>query len=121
MGVALSDPLHVTAQPLEVVEADEGIGERLRAIVEEYDVDRIIVGLPVSLDGTEGPAAAAARDFARRVEEETGVEVELSDERLSSVTAERALIEGGVRRRRRRQTVDKVAAAVMLQAYLDRS
>ncbi len=92
----------------------------LRALVEENGVERIVVGLPVQLSGEEGKAATAARAFAAEVAEATGKPVELQDERFTTVTAEEALLEGGVRREERRQTRDKVAAAVMLQGYLDR-
>jgi len=87
----------------------------------EYEVARVVVGLPVSLSGVEGAAAEKARSLAAQVEEATGCEIVFFDERFTTVQAEAALLEGGVRRRRRRETVDKVAAAVMLQGYLDSS
>jgi len=119
IGVALSDPLRLTAGPLCVLETGGDVEDRLRHLVAEHDVERIVVGLPVSLGGAEGPAAAAAREFAGRVAEAVDVPVELYDERFSTVTAERSLIEAGMRRERRRETRDRVAAAVFLQAYLD--
>ncbi|MEE8497487.1 MAG: Holliday junction resolvase RuvX, partial [Acidimicrobiia bacterium] len=88
-------------------------------LVESLDVERIVVGLPVSLDGTEGASARLARDLADRITEATGVEVSLVDERFSTVTAERVMIEAGARRAKRRAARDRVAAAVFLQAYLD--
>jgi putative Holliday junction resolvase len=88
-------------------------------LVESLDVERIVVGLPVSLDGTEGSSARLARDLAGRITEATGVEVSLIDERFSTVTAERVMIEAGARRSERRAARDRVAAAVFLQAYLD--
>ncbi len=121
IGVAVSDALGLTAGPLQTLDAgDPDLGDRLAALVGELGVDRIVVGLPVSLDGTEGPAARAVRQFAEQVSEATGIPVELYDERFSTVTAERMLIEAGLRRQRRRQARDRVAAAVFLQAYLDR-
>ena len=78
-----------------------------------------MVGLPVSLSGDEGPAAGAARDFGVRVAEATGRDVVFVDERFTTVVAEGALLEAGMRRSRRREVKDKVAAAIMLQAYLD--
>jgi putative Holliday junction resolvase len=120
VGVAVSDPLRLTAQPHEVLDVTSPDFERLlREMVDELDVVRIIVGLPVGLNGNEGPAAAAARGFAARVAAATGLPVDLYDERFSTVTAERVLLEAGLRRSRRRAARDSVAAAVFLQAYLD--
>jgi putative Holliday junction resolvase len=122
IGVAVSDSLGMIAQPHSSLPADDP--ELLSAIgllASELDVDRVIVGLPVSLDGTEGPSARLAREFAGRVAEATGLAVELVDERFSSVTAERVMIESGARRAERRSARDRVAAAVFLQAYLDGS
>ena len=93
----------------------------LRSLVDEYGVELVVVGLPVHLSGEEGTAAEAARAFADSVAAATGLPVELQDERFTTVTAEEALLEGGVRRRERREIRDKVAAAVMLQGYLDGS
>jgi putative Holliday junction resolvase len=116
VGVAVSDPLRITAQPLTVVPREE-IELRLPELAK--DVDLIIVGLPTSLNGSEGPSAAAARAFGSRVEAVTGVRVVMVDERFTTTTAERVLLDAGVRRARRRNVVDKVAAAVMLQGYLE--
>ncbi|MDP8959670.1 MAG: Holliday junction resolvase RuvX [Actinomycetota bacterium] len=121
IGVAVSDPLQLTAQPHSVIDLQSRqMDEALRSLADDLEVERVVVGLPVSLSGGEGAAAQAARGFARRVAEVTGLPVELCDERLTTLTAEAALVGGGVRRRRRRGLVDKVAAAVMLQSYLDR-
>ena len=94
---------------------------RIEAICAEYEVATVVVGLPISLSGDEGVAAEKARHLAAQVEEVTGCEIVFYDERFTTVQAEAALLEGGVRRRRRRETVDKVAAAVMLQGYIDSS
>jgi putative Holliday junction resolvase len=93
--------------------------EHIARLGAELAVERIVVGLPVSLNGTEGPAAAAARRFAAAVGEATGLPVDMADERFTSVTAERVLVQAGLSGRRRRAVRDRVAAAVMLQAYLD--
>lgn len=120
IGVALSDPLGLTAGPLDVLDATaDDLDDRLRNLTTRFGVELIVVGLPVGLDGREGAAAAAARSFAARVAGATGLPVELYDERFSSVTAERVLLEAGVRREGRKGARDRVAAAVFLQAFLD--
>jgi putative Holliday junction resolvase len=120
IGVALSDAGGIIAQPHEVIDRHtDAVPDRLQALIDEYAVDRIVVGLPVSLSGDEGPAAALARSFGSRVAEWTGLVVEYADERFSTVTAERVLLESGLTRKKRRDVRDKVAAAVMLQAFLD--
>lgn len=119
VGVALSDPLRITAQPYRVILRDGGVVSELREIVEHEDVEFAVVGLPLTADGGDGPAALAARDEAARLEEELGIPVELWDERNTTVTAERSLIEQRMSRDDRRRVIDKVAAAVMLQSYLD--
>lgn len=121
IGVALSDAGGIIAQPHEVIDRHSGaVPDRLQTLINENAVDRIVVGLPVSLSGDEGPAAAAAREFGANVAEWTGLVVEYADERFSTVTAERVLLESGLTRKKRRDVRDKVAAAVMLQAFLDR-
>lgn len=119
IGVAVSDPARILASPLEVIEGSDPL-PRLRELVAHYEPDVVVVGLPTSLSGTEGPAAVAARRFAQEVAEALEVPVELVDERFTTRTAESAMVEGGVRRRERRGKVDKVAAAVILQQYLER-
>lgn len=119
VGIAISDPSRQVAQPLEVVERSQALA-RIQSLLEEFEVAICIVGLPTSLGGQEGPAAIAAREFGRKVEEATGHEVLFVDERFTSTTAEKAMIEAGVKRRRRRETLDKVAATVILQTFLDR-
>ncbi|NIA24740.1 MAG: Holliday junction resolvase RuvX [Gammaproteobacteria bacterium] len=118
IGVAISDALRITAQPLAVVPSEE-FEERLRELTKDRDIDLVVVGLPTSLDGSEGPSAAGARRLAERAGAITGVSVEMVDERFTTTAAERVLIEGNVRRRRRKEVVDKVAAAVILQGYLE--
>ena len=120
IGIAVSDPLGLIAQPHSSLPAEgPELLSAIGSLATELDVDRIVVGLPVSLDGTEGPSAVLAREFAERVAAKTGLEVELVDERFSTVTAERAMIEAGARRAERKAARDRVAAAVFLQAYLD--
>jgi putative Holliday junction resolvase len=120
IGVALSDPLGIIAQPHCVIDSrHQDVAVELLRIVAEEDVTTIVIGLPISLDGKEHGAAVRAREFGKEVQEITGLEPTFADERFTTSVAEEALIEGGVRRDKRRQTRDKVAAAVMLQRYLD--
>ena len=120
IGVAISDASRVIASPLEVIDRHRtDVTTRLRTLCEEYEVDVVVVGLPVNLSGDEGPAAAAARELGASVAASTGHDVVYWDERFTTRTAEAALIEAGMRREDRRDRRDKVAAAVMLQGYLD--
>lgn len=120
IGAAVSDPLRIVATPLDVIPVAE-FEDRLLGLVATYAPTAIVVGLPVGLSGVEGPAARSARSLGARIEELTGIEVTWVDERFTTVTAEAAMLEGGVKRRDRRRKVDKVAAAVILRQFLDRS
>jgi putative Holliday junction resolvase len=120
VGVAVSDPLGITAQPHAVLDATSPrLMEEIARLAADLDAERIVVGLPIGLSGREGPAAAAARAFAAAVAQATGRAVLLVDERFTSVSAERVLVQAGLSGRRRRAVRDRVAAAVLLQAYLD--
>ncbi|MEA2010181.1 MAG: Holliday junction resolvase RuvX [Actinomycetota bacterium] len=121
VGVALSDPTGTIASPHSVIDRRSvELAEAVRALCVEHDVERVVVGLPTGLSGVEGPSAKAARTVGDAVAEATGLPVAYQDERFTTVTAEAALLEGGVRRAKRRDVRDKVAAAVILQTYLDR-
>ncbi len=117
IGVAVSDPLRIVASPLSVIDAADP-WDAIDALLDEYAPVEVVVGLPVSLSGDEGPAADRARAFGKELERRTGRSIQWVDERFTTQKAEEALIEGGVRRRQRKETVDKVAAAVILQHYL---
>jgi putative Holliday junction resolvase len=123
LGVAVSDELGWTAQGLETIAIDEERGdyglERLRAIIDEYGVDAIVVGWPKNMNGTLGPRAEASERFAAKLREAFSLPVVLWDERLSTMAAERMLIAADVSRKKRRKVIDKMAAAVILQSYLD--
>ena len=120
VGVARSDPAGVLASPLETIRRDRGDVDAVVRLVAENDVAEVVVGLPTSLSGRQGAAAAAAREFAARLAARlTKVPVRLFDERFTTVTAHGALRQGGRDERARRQVVDKAAAAVLLQAALD--
>jgi putative Holliday junction resolvase len=119
VGLAVSDALRITAQPLEVVPRARAV-TRVKEIAEEYEIREIVVGLPTSLDGKEGPPAVAARAFGDEIALATGIEVTYVDERFTTVTAEKAMLEAGAKRQVRRDSLDMVAAAIILQSFLDR-
>ena len=122
IGVALSDLTGTVASPLTVIQRSKSRRhdhERIARLVRDEEADVVVVGLPISLSGNEGPAAKAARAETAALATLIDVPIETYDERLSTVTAQRALTAAGVRGRAGRQVIDKVAAAVILQAYLD--
>ena len=120
IGVAMSDALGITAQPFAVLDAkSRDLSSEFRSLVEDNDVELVVVGLPVNLSGADTQSTDGARQLATRVAEVTGLPVRLADERFTTKTAEQTLIGANVRRRKRKQVIDKVAAAVMLQNYLD--
>ena len=120
IGVAVSDASRLIASPVEVIHR-VGFGpdvKRVQEICRRYDTTLILSGLPLNLNGTEGPQAAKVRLFCQQLEK-VGLVVYYQDERLTTVTAENALLEQNMHRAQRRQNVDNVAAAVILQQYLD--
>jgi putative holliday junction resolvase len=121
MGVAVSDELKVIAQPLEFIPSEPYAAflDRLRQILAEKQVERIIVGMPRNMDGTYGPAAEKVREFVAALGRDVAVPIHTLDERLTSVQANRALVQGRVRREQRKEKVDAIAAAILLQGYLD--
>lgn len=121
IGVAVSDPTDRFAQPLETLEARAQPLERIAALVDEYEVARIVVGLPLQMDGRAGVQAERTRRFGAEVAERTGLPVEYLDERLTSVEATRVLAQAGGKPSRNRERVDRVAAALLLGTFLERS
>ncbi len=121
VGVALSDPLGVTAQTLTTLRRTGLRADlaALRKLAETHDVTQAVVGLPLNMDGSEGPSAARSRAFGEALAKALGVPVEYWDERLSTVAANRALRESALSPERRRAVVDQVAAALILQGWLD--
>ncbi len=121
IGLALSDATGTVATPYRVIDATSRKAA-IRNIVEcvaELGIERIVIGLPLRMDGTQGPSAEKTLAFAEQLKPELTIPVEAWDERFSTMTAENALIEGGTRRAKRKQHVDKLAAQIFLQHYLD--
>ena len=121
IGLAISDETAVIAQPLEFLAAEPlaDFLKRLQDIVDRRQVGEILVGIPRNMNGTYGPAAAKAREFVATLEKVLTIPVKTWDERLTTVQANRFLIETGMRREKRKERVDQTAAAILLQSYLD--
>lgn len=125
VGVAVSDELLLTAQPVETIErkSENKLRRtlaRIEELIDSYGVSFIVLGYPKNMDNSEGFRAQATEEFKEMLERRTGLDVFLQDERLSTVESERVLMEQGVRRENRKRYVDKLAASVILQGYLDR-
>lgn len=121
IGLALSDPLGITAQGLETLQRINlrTDVDALAALAAEKEVRRFLVGHPLHMSGREGRQAEYVREFAGRLEERTGIPVEFRDERLTTVEAQRVLRESGVSLEKRKRAVDKLAAVILLEGYLD--
>jgi putative holliday junction resolvase len=118
VGVAISDPAGCIASPLLVLDASARLDERLEEIIDEYEVGLVVVGLPLTLAGDEGPQAGRVREVGERIAARVTVPIVYHDERLSSAEANRAMKENTTSRTRR-GSVDKIAAAIFLQSFLD--
>ncbi len=123
IGVAVSDEIGIIATGREVIprKSNEFALGRIKEMLEEYNVLKIVVGLPVNMDATEGERADDSRRFAALLEENTGLSVELWDERLSTKEAEDMMIKADTSRAKRKKVIDKIAAQIILQGYLDSS
>jgi putative Holliday junction resolvase len=121
VGVAISDPVEVIASPLTVITRDDDNAaiSAIMQLVGQYDVKRIVVGLPYSFDGSLGRQASKVKDFVDKLSQKTDASIELRDERLSTVAAERLLRGAGNKKARERSRLDAAAAAFILQGYLD--
>ena len=122
IGIAVSDPMGWTAQAVEVIRRDGNVNSeirRLQELIKEYGVELILLGLPKNMNGTVGDQGQKAMDYASMIGKKLGVPVKLWDERLSTVAAGRVLLEADMSRAKRKKIIDKVAAAVILQGYLD--
>ena len=124
VGVAISDELLMTAQPLETIRRERETKlrqtlARIEALMEEYEVGKVVIGLPKKLNNEEGDRCDKTREFAAMVERRSGLEVILWDERLTTVSADAVLAEGGVAKKNRKEYIDKVAASLILKGYLE--
>lgn len=124
VGVAISDEMMLTAQPLMTIHRQRPTKLRqtlaqIEEILESYEVERIVIGLPKKLNNEEGERCEKTREFADMLSRRTGLEIIFQDERLSTAEADNLLEQGGVRKERRKQYIDKMAASLILQGYLD--
>lgn len=121
IGVAVSDGLNITAQSVGVIER-RGIKndiKKIQALVQEYKAEKLIVGLPLNMNGTEGKSANLAIDFAEELKKEIGINVEMVDERLTTSQGERMFLDADLSRKKRKKNIDKIAAQLILQNYMD--
>lgn len=122
IGVALSDLLQLTAQGLTTIKRESKVKDfgAIEDIINEYGIKKVVVGLPKNMNGTMGPQSEKVIKFAEKVKNKFKIEIIYIDERLTTVSAERILIESDVRRENRKKVIDKIAASYILQTYLDR-
>ncbi len=124
VGVAVSDALLITAQGVEIIRRKEENKlrqtlARIEELIKEYEVEKIVLGQPKHMNGTEGVRVELTGEFKEKLERRTGLPVVLWDERLTTVAADRAMMEAGIRRENRKDYVDMIAATFILQGYLD--
>lgn len=124
VGVAISDPLLITAQGIEIIRRKEENKlrqtlARIEELIEEYHVEEIVLGLPKNMNDTSGPRVTITLEFKDKLERRTGLPVHTWDERLTTVAADKTMMEAGIRRENRREYVDKIAAVLILQGFLD--
>lgn len=124
VGVAVSDPLLITAQGLEIIRRKEENKlrqtlARIEELITEYEVEEIVLGLPKNMNASEGVRVELTNEFKEKLERRTGLTVTMWDERLTTVAADKAMMEAGIRRENRKDYVDKIAATLILQGYLD--
>lgn len=124
VGVAISDSLLITAQGIEIIRRKEENKlrqtlARIEALIVEYEVEEIVLGLPKNMNATEGARVELTMEFKEKLERRTGLTVHMWDERLTTVAADKAMMEAGIRREKRKDYVDMIAATFILQGYLD--
>lgn len=122
IGIALTDALCIISSPFEVYKniGEEDALNHLNEIIKEYNVDEVAMGLPLNMDGTEGERALIHKAFGQKLEQLSNVKVHFIDERLTSAEAEDILIASGVRREKRKELIDKIAAQIILQTYINK-
>lgn len=124
VGVAISDPLLITAQGVEIIRRKEENKlrqtlARIEELIVEYEVEEIVLGLPKNMNSTEGVRVELTQEFREKLERRTGLPVHMWDERLTTVAADKTMMEAGIRRENRKDYVDMIAATLILQGYLD--
>ena len=121
IGIALTDAMCIIASPFEVYKniGEEDALNHLNKIIKDYDVDEVAIGLPINMDGTEGDRAIKHRQFGEKLKQLSCVKVHFIDERLTSAEAEEILISSGVRREKRKELIDKIAAQIILQTFMN--
>lgn len=119
VGAAVSDPLGISALPIEHIKNDAGLFDALKGLIQKYSASKMIIGFPKRLNGEEGPSALVVRDFAKKINETLSIPVELWDERMTTKLAQRQYQMAGVSSKNMRQKIDSMAASLMLQTYLD--
>jgi len=122
IGFAVSDPLKMFATSIEEYKRKSLTSdiEHILELIKEYEVDTIVLGYPLNMDGTKGVKCAETEEFAKELAQKTSIKIEYQDERLTTVSAQKMLIDSGCKLNKRRNVVDKVSASIILQAYLDR-
>lgn len=124
VGVAISDALLLTAQPVETIKRDRPAKlrktfARIEELIQEYEIEKVVIGLPKKMNNEEGDRCQQTKAFGEQLERRTGLEIIYWDERLTTVAADAILSEGGVRKENRKEFIDKVAASLILKGYLD--
>lgn len=123
IGIAVSDALGWTAQGIKTLRREENQEDKdiaeIKQLIEEYDISKIVVGLPKNMNGSIGPSAVLCQEFAEQLRSHTGLPVAMWDERLTTKAAERMLVGADVSRKKRKKVIDKMAAVMILQGYLD--
>ena len=121
MGIAISDELKMIAQPLEFIPAEpfSGFLDRIKFLLSEYEVELLLLGMPRNMDGSYGDASIKVKELEAILKKSTTIPIKTFDERLTSVQANRALTQGRVKKKKKRKNVDAMAAAILLQSYLD--
>ncbi|MBU4312082.1 MAG: Holliday junction resolvase RuvX [Candidatus Omnitrophica bacterium] len=118
IGVAVSDALGITAQGLETIKQKDALAE-IKSLIKQYDVEKIIIGMPLNMNGSKGERARFTDDFLVLLKKETDIETLTVDERLTTAQGERILLEADLSRKKRKRSIDKIAAQLILQTYLD--